>query len=609
MPGSLTVEPGGQIQGSLQVSRTSDVSVVSKGQESLRSLTAGDSLNGKVVSVMKGADGTRTAQIDLGGNTIVDAKLQNGMSLSAGQTLSFTVKSSASGTLTLTPLYQNTAALDATASKALLAAGLPVSDELGQMVSEMMKEGMSIDKQSLLQMSRVLSDNPGADISMLVQMKNLNIPITEGNIQQFQNYQNYQHQVLYGVNSIVDELPQAFDQMAASADKTQALNLYGDLMKLFLGQDLEAASSDLEGKAVAASDQELPSDLKNVAVPNTTGEVETSKEQDLQAMKMQNSIEGLKTADNQEVQIKDANVAVTKEAQSELVAGANSQAAASAGNALSLESKMDIMQLAKGLKNANVSPEELNSLIKAGNGDQVGLLRQLSDLYDKTIHTSESVDKAWGKLFSSDTFTQVLKNNIASSWTIGPDDVSDKENVKSLYERLNSQVKQVTQLLQGHVGENSNIFQNSQNLSQNIDFMNQLNQMFAYVQLPLKMSGNDAHGDLYVYSNKKHMAADDGSVSALLHLDMNNLGSLDIYVRMTDRKVNTHFYMADESCIDLVMSHIDELTLRLNKRGYQMNYQVLPADDISSENQVIDELLQKNDKMTLLSSSSFDARA
>jgi hypothetical protein len=63
------------------------------------------------------------------------------------------------------------------------------------MVSEMMKEGMSIDKKSLLQMSRVLTDNPGADISTLVQMKNLNIPITEGNIQQFQNYQNYQHQV------------------------------------------------------------------------------------------------------------------------------------------------------------------------------------------------------------------------------------------------------------------------------------------------------------------------------------------------------------------------------------------------------------------------------
>jgi hypothetical protein len=237
MPGSLTVGPGGQIQGSPQVSRTSEIAVISKGQEQLRSLSAGDSLSGKVVSVMKGLDGSRTAQIDLGNNTLVDAKLQNGMQLSTGQVVSFSVKSSASGTLTLTPLYQNTAALDATASKALIAAGLSVTDELGQMVSEMMKEGMSIDKQSLLQMSRVLTDNPGADTSTLVQMKNLNIPITEGNIQQFQNYQNYQHQVLNGANAIIDELPNAFSAMAQAGDKTGAIDLYGSLMKLFAGGD------------------------------------------------------------------------------------------------------------------------------------------------------------------------------------------------------------------------------------------------------------------------------------------------------------------------------------------------------------------------------------
>jgi hypothetical protein len=139
--------------------------------------------------------------------------------------------------------------------------------------------------------------------------------------------------------------------------------------------------------------------------------------------------------------------------------------------------------------------------------------------------------------------------------------------------------------------------------------MNQLNQMYAYVQLPLKMSGNDAHGDLYVYSNKKHMASDDGSVSALLHLDMNNLGPLDVYVRMTDMKVSTNFYMADESCIDLIMEHIDELTARLNKRGYQMSYQVLPSEDLKSENRAVDALLQADDKMTTISSTSFDARA
>lgn len=621
MPGSLTVGPGGQIQGSPQVSRTSEIAVISKGQEQLRSLSAGDSLSGKVVSVMKGLDGSRTAQIDLGNNTLVDAKLQNGMQLSTGQVVSFSVKSSASGTLTLTPLYQNTAALDATASKALIAAGLSVTDELGQMVSEMMKEGMSIDKQSLLQMSRVLTDNPGADTSTLVQMKNLNIPITEGNIQQFQNYQNYQHQVLNGANAIIDELPNAFSAMAQAGDKTGALDLYGSLMKLFAGGDQAQGTGISDSIKAGANEASINSlinaeggeDSAGKAAEGKTSAEDAANENPLKTIKGDGTLTNKAQASADGMILgKDGLMPSSddgKEVSGQLIAGSNTQAAAGAGNALGIGAKMDLAQFVSALKSAGVSEDALNELIKAGSGDQAALLRQLSELYDKTIHNSAGADRAWGRLFSSDTFNELLKNNIASSWTIRPDDVSDKDNVRNLYERLNSQVKQLTTLLQGHVGENSSVFQSSQNLSQNIDFMNQLNQMYAYVQLPLKMSGNDAHGDLYVYSNKKHMASDDGSVSALLHLDMNNLGPLDVYVRMTDMKVSTNFYMADESCIDLIMEHIDELTARLNKRGYQMSYQVLPSEDLKSENRAVDALLQADDKMTTISSTSFDARA
>jgi hypothetical protein len=621
MPGSLTVGPGGQIQGSPQVSRTSEIAVISKGQEQLRSLSAGDSLSGKVVSVMKGLDGSRTAQIDLGNNTLVDAKLQNGMRLSTGQVVSFSVKSSASGTLTLTPLYQNTAALDATASKALIAAGLSVTDELGQMVSEMMKEGMSIDKQSLLQMSRVLTDNPGADISTLVQMKNLNIPITEGNIQQFQNYQNYQHQVLNGANAIIDELPNAFSAMAQAGDKTGALDLYGSLMKLFAGGDQAQGTGISDSIKAGANEASINSFINAEGGEDSAGKAAEGKvsagdaanEDPLKTIKGDGTLTNKAQASADGMILgKDGLMPASddgKEVSGQLIAGSNTQAAAGAGNALGIGAKMDLAQFVSALKSAGVSEDALNELIKAGSGDQAALLRQLSELYDKTIHNSVGTDRAWGRLFSSDTFNELLKNNIASSWTIRPDDVSDKDNVRNLYERLNSQVKQLTTLLQGHVGENSSVFQSSQNLSQNIDFMNQLNQMYAYVQLPLKMSGNDAHGDLYVYSNKKHMASDDGNVSALLHLDMNNLGPLDVYVRMTDMKVSTNFYMADESCIDLIMEHIDELTARLNKRGYQMSYQVLPSEDLKSENRAVDALLQADDKMTTISSTSFDARA
>lgn len=38
----------------------------------------------------------------------------------------------------------------------------------------------------------------------------------------------------------------------------------------------------------------------------------------------------------------------------------------------------------------------------------------------------------------------------------------------------------------------------------NVEFMNQVNQMYTYAQIPLKMSGQHASGELFVYTNKRH---------------------------------------------------------------------------------------------------------
>ena len=46
------------------------------------------------------------------------------------------------------------------------------------------------------------------------------------------------------------------------------------------------------------------------------------------------------------------------------------------------------------------------------------------------------------------------------------------------------------------------------NISDNVQFMNELNQVATYVQLPLLINNKSAHGDLYVYTNKNNMKKD-----------------------------------------------------------------------------------------------------
>jgi flagellar hook-length control protein FliK len=132
--------------------------------------------------------------------------------------------------------------------------------------------------------------------------------------------------------------------------------------------------------------------------------------------------------------------------------------------------------------------------------------------------------------------------------------------------------------------------------------------MFQYVQLPLQMAGQNTHGDLYVYRNKNRKMSEDGSVSAVLHLDMDNLGPLDVYVKMKDTKVTTNFYVADDSILDLINDNIHILNERLEKRGYSMTVNLALHEDMDGQDAAVDEMLDVT-KTPILSVNSFDARA
>ena len=136
--------------------------------------------------------------------------------------------------------------------------------------------------------------------------------------------------------------------------------------------------------------------------------------------------------------------------------------------------------------------------------------------------------------------------------------------------------------------------------------MNQMNQMFTYVQLPLKMQGKNANGELFVYTNKKSLAKKEGSVSALLHLDMEHLGSLDVHVTLNNQKVSTKFYLKDDSVLDFIAQNIDKLNKRLESRGYSATAEFINKEE---DTNVMEEILKQDKNISMLSGYSFDARA
>jgi flagellar hook-length control protein FliK len=159
----------------------------------------------------------------------------------------------------------------------------------------------------------------------------------------------------------------------------------------------------------------------------------------------------------------------------------------------------------------------------------------------------------------------------------------------------------------------SSVAQSAGALSDNVNFMNQLNEFVNYVQLPLKMAGEDANGELYVYTNRKNLSNSDGNFSALLHLDMEHLGPMDVYVTMRDyTKVNTNFYLQTEELLDFIEAHIDELTKRLTDKGYDTSMRVSKKEPGAPITPITDEFTKediKEDAKVVVSKMRFDVRA
>ncbi len=510
-------------------------------------------------------------------------------------------------------LLQNTST-DQSTLKALTAAGLEITNDTVSMVKEMMTTGLSIDKSSLLEMSKNLSMFPDTSVSTMVEMKSLNIPISENNIVQFGNYKSYEHQVINDMTNIIDALPDAFNMLSESGNNSGAVKLYGEVLKLFT----ENNASPSDSGVAATADAQTIATLESAASSETQGVMNGMQSPDKTALAgnengslpVQGEIlspagetfmQGDKAISQPDMSTQDQplqngriineNMALNQEQVNVLPKGASSE-------------KTFSPAFLDNLRNLNVSENAIESL-----GKNPGMLfKELLSQFEEAPLSNPVEMAAWKKLFSSDEYNKLLKDTIESQWLLKPDDVEKKENIQNFYERLGKEAKALANVVNNSPLAGTSLAQSANNLSNNLDFMNQLNQMFQYIQLPLQMNSQNAHGDLYVYQNKHRKLSEDGSVSAVLHLDMENLGPVDVFVKLLDTKVTTNFYVMDDSTLSLINENIHILDERLEKRGYSLQVNLKLHDDDDGQDAALDEMLSVS-RTTILSTASFDALA
>ena len=534
----------------------------SKVQNEIRNLLPGQTIQGAVVSRNGNA-----VQIALSQEMLINAKIDQSISLALGQNMSFEVKTNNGSVLSLTPLYANMAN-QATILRALGAAGLPENAANVEMVARMMEEGMPIDKDTILNVSRQLLEFPTQDPASIIQMIRLGLAITELNIEQFEQYQNVRHQLLGSAETIMSELPDIFRELMSEGRTNEAFAFYEKVLEIFTEGDGEETvvqkdTMDEAGQtagteyAVKAETQTSRLLDPGFLAPEGTGEELSGK-----------TLQGM-----------GQNTALTESQWNSL---------ADMIKELGIEE-----QTVEMIRNGELSAK-----------DVLALLRNI------LLRTGELPAHVLERLFDGKEFEGLLKAEMSRQWLIEPREVADPHKVEQLYERIREQSMRLNEAMQAAGKAEMPVARTVQNLQNNVDFMNQMNHMFTYIQLPLKLAGNHAHGDLYVYTNKKNLAAKDGNVSALLHLDMEHLGALDVYVAMQQNKVNTNFTLQDESAMDLIEQHISLLDERLTKRGYALKAQFqVKEEEEEQDGNIMRAILKQEKNISVLSRTSFDMRA
>lgn len=628
----------------------------------IRSLVPGQTISGEIV----GRNGGEV-QIKLADDLVLNARVDRSLNIELGKNMTFEVKNNGSA-LTLSPLFTNVAT-DVNVLKALDMAGLPVNRASVELAEKLMEAGLSVSKNSLMQAYREINSFPQAQISDVVDLHRLQMPVNEANLNQMAAYRNLTHQLLQGMNAVSEALPEVIGSLNAAGDAAGAVKLYQELFMLIqegsqeasvpsgaMGLPLgDAVLQELAAEGEAAQDSAVQDGMQDAPGQGSVSQEVAPGQENVDAANGQAQRPGMdfipEGPDAGQPQAGGAALAgegqptavpgQTEAAQTTIASEQAGEGQAAAGaaqregvpEALRAAVSEEVLSMVKELPLTEQQMAEAVSQVNrfaAGETDAAQFLRAMNQLaedagslqhmaqagqndaagHNEAALITDSHDKAMrvlANMFSQPSFKKLLNGQLKKMWTVSPREVAEAGKVEELYRRLDRQLKGLTNALENAGQSDSAAYKAASSMSQNVDFLQQINQMYAYVQLPLRLQQSEAHGELYVYTNKKHMARADGKVSALLHLDMEYLGPVDVYVTLQDSKVNTNFRVRDDEMLDFLSQHMDLLTERLKKRGYDCSYSMTTKGDAGDAASGIAPVLQQ-EKGIALAQYAFDVR-
>jgi hypothetical protein len=480
------------------------------------------------------------------------ARLAGKFSFEQGQSVFFQVKNNDGGTIEIKPYTVDGEGANLTLMDALKAAGLPVDGINLSMVNKMMEEQMPIDKTSLNQMYQLVQDNKDINVTTLVELKRLGIEINQVNAAQFENYANDKQAITIAMDSLIDELPNAL-----SAEDLSMYKLVSQARDI-----LNIVTDGLPEDAFISNEDEDMSQYEAIMRDNQSAPVVKKHFNIAELFESLNSVSG----ESQDIQT------TQKINNSSVIDNIFLQGNEAKSNTIGfILSDKQIEELNEQVRKLLPDLQENNISLYSEDSSVVGILNDINSMLENTPANADALRH----LFSGEAFKLMLKETLEQQWMIKPGDLEkNPKKIDGLYDKIEKQIINMENILKTSGVVNPKAEALADNIRGNIEFMNQINEVYTYMQVPLRMNEGNASGQLYVYTNKKSISDPDKELSAFLHLDLEHLGGTDVSIKMLHRKVTTNFYLDSDGSYALVKQFLPVLEKRLQDKGYNCELNV-----------------------------------
>ena len=474
--------------------------------------------------------------INLDGTNSLYAHMLEAVNLNIGDELTFMIKENNGTSVVIKPFAEQKDSADSAIFKILDANNFSPTDKNYNIAKTLMDNNMPVDKAGMQKIMQQSYKYPDATIDTLVSLNKLGIKVNESSIAQYEQYISNTHQMADNINIFAGNITDFSKEI---------------INNMYFG---EFVSENEATDSVLSFNKELLSvisdDADMILFDEKTGDIQNDK--------------------------------------------AYTDMADLVPEKLNISNKT-MGELVNKLETIGFDKETVNYMMDKSESD-LQLLNNINKLMSE--HKVNIGQEGIKEFFSSEVYNELLGNAIKKKFSLEPGEMKQPGEIDELYKSLYDKSQRLESLADMNQGGASGdgMKQTAKGIQERIEFIQNLNETFAYAQIPVSFGQNNANSELFVYMNKKNMREVKEEVSALLHLDMTHLGATDVHVSLLGGNVHTRFYVEDEESARIIDEHMTMLEKAIKDAGFSLTNEVVTRKlkENESKNAVVNEMLGDN---------------